>query len=288
MEWWLNVSMVDIGDLLPIAQAAEESGFAGLSLGDHLVFPQTIASPYPYSSDGGVRWSADTHWPDPWVAIAAMASATRRLRFTTGVYVAPLRSPFALAKSLSTLALLSNDRVIGGFGAGWMKEEFDLVGQAFEARGARMDEMIEVMRRLWTGEMVEFHGEHYDFAPVRMSPPPRARIPLYIGGHNPAALRRAVRNEGWIGVHKDMDETAALIGKIRKLEADGGAPGACDVMLNVMRAPPQDVARFAELGVKAVCIPVLALAPGLGQDRARMLEAIRRTGEERLSPQAAR
>ena len=101
-----------------------------------------------------------------------------------------------------------------------------------------------------------------------------------MGGHNPAALRRATRNEGWIGVHKDMDETAGLIGRLRKLEAESGREGACDVMLNVMRAPREDVARFTELGVKAVVLPVLALAPDGAKDQGRLLDAIRRAGED--------
>jgi probable F420-dependent oxidoreductase len=277
MEFWLNVSMADIDHLVPIARAAEASGFAGLSLGDHLVFPQTIASPYPYSADGGVRWSAATHWPDAWVAIAAMAASTSSLRFTTGVYVAPLRDPFAVAKALSTASRLSGGRVSGGFGAGWMKEEFDLVGAAFEARGARMDEQIAIMRRLWTGEMVAFHGRFYDFPPVRMSPAPLEPIPLYIGGHNPAALRRAARNDGWIGVHRDFEETAALIAQVQALRREDPGCGRGMIMINVLRAPPEDIARFAALEVDALVLPALALPAEPGLDG--RLDAIRRAGE---------
>ena len=277
MDRWLNVSMVDIDHLIPVARAAEESGFAGLSMGDHLVFPQQIASPYPYSADGAVKWTAEAHWPDAWVAIAAMAAATRTLRFVTGVYVAPLRDPFALAKAMSTAARFSGDRVIGGFGAGWMREEFALVGAPFEARGARMDELIEVMRRLWTGRMVDFHGRFYDFPPVQMTPPPLRPIPIYVGGHNAAALRRAARNDGWIGVHKTLEETGALIARIRALQQDAPQPRECSIMLNIRRDSAEDVARFAELGVRALVLPALGLPgePGL-QGR---LDAIRRAGD---------
>lgn len=279
MQWWLNLSMVDIDDLIPMAQVAEASGFAGISMGDHLVFPQTIATPYPYSSDGSVKWKATTHWPDPWVAMAAMAATTTRLRFTTGVYVAPLRNPFALAKSMSTVARMSGNRVIGGFGAGWMREEFDLVNEPFDARGARMDELIEVMRRLWTGEMVEYHGKIYDFAPIQMSPAVPDGIPIYVGGHNLAALKRVVRNQGWIGVHRNFEETGALVGKIREL----GEGRRSDIMMNVIRVTEDDVARFVDLQVDAVVLPVLAL-PGSGPGEAR-LDAIRRAAERlALSP----
>jgi alkanesulfonate monooxygenase SsuD/methylene tetrahydromethanopterin reductase-like flavin-dependent oxidoreductase (luciferase family) len=177
LQWWLNLTLVDTDELIPIARAAEESGFFGLSLGDHLVFPETITSVYPYSRDGLVKWTPSTCWPDPWVAIAAMAAATRALRFVTGVHIAPLRHPVPLAKSLSTASRLSGGRVIGGFGAGWMREEFDLMGEPFEGRGARMDEMLEVMGKLWSGEMVEHHGPCFDLPRVRMSPTPHGRPP---------------------------------------------------------------------------------------------------------------
>ena len=277
MEFWLNLTMVDIDELVPLARAAEAAGFAGVSMGDHLVFPQTINSPYPYSPDGRVRWTAQTHWPDAWVAIAALAQATTRLRFTTGVYVAPLRHPVELAKALSTAARMSGDRVVGGFGAGWMQEEFDLVGEPFAARGARLDEMIEVMRRLWTGDMVEHRGPFYSHPAMQMSPAPARPIPLYFGGHNAAALRRAARNQGWIGVHRGFEETEAAIGRLRAAEREVGPGASCAVMINAMRARPEDVARFGELGVDALVLPVLGLG-GEATPQGR-LEAIRRTGE---------
>ena len=261
MEWWLNFSMVDIDRLIPLAKAAEAAGFAGVSIGDHLVFPREMSSPYPYSADGRVKWRPEDPWPDPWVSIAAMATATTTLRFTTGVFILPLRHPVELAKSLGTAARLSGERVIGGFGAGWMREEFDLVGEAFERRGARMDEMIEVLRKLWTGEMVDHHGEFYDLPGVQMSPPPRRQVPIYIGGHNEAALRRAVRCDGWIGVHSSFEVTEPLVAKVRQMrESAGGGPFT--LMLNAFRTTAGDRARFAELGFDAVVLPALGLAPG--------------------------
>src|ERR1700674_3157434 len=102
MEIWLNLAAIDTSELLDIAVAAEECGYTGLAVADHLVHPGTLRSLYPYSETGDVAWKPTTHWPDAWVAIAAMASVTTRLRFTTAVYVAPLRDPFALAKAIGT------------------------------------------------------------------------------------------------------------------------------------------------------------------------------------------
>ena len=278
MELWLNVTLVEIEELVPMARAAEESGFTGMTMGDHLVFPKKITSPYPYSAEGGAKWRPSGHWPDVWVAIAAMATATTTLRFTPGVYIAPLRDPFSLAKSLSTVARLSGDRVIAGLGAGWMKEEFDVMGTAFEARGARMDEMIEVMRLLWTGEMVEFHGRFYDFSENQMGPAPLTPIPIYIGGHSGPALRRAIRNDGWIGVHHKFEETAALIAKLRELQSDAPDQPGRPIMMAAGGLSADDVARFAELGADAVVLSARTLEAEPGpQGR---LDAIRRAGED--------
>lgn len=257
MEYWLNFSMLDIDQLVPLAQVAESFGFAGVSMGDHLIFPRELKSPYPYSKDGSVMWRPEDHWPDCWVAIAAMAASTARLKFTTGVYIMPLREPMALAKALATAAHMSGGRVYGGFGAGWMREEFDYAHERFEGRGARMDEMIEILRKLWTGQMVEHRGDNYDLPGVQMAPAPPP-IPILIGGNNDAALRRAARNDGWIGVHRTFEATEPLAGKVKALRAEAGAAGHFTLMLNAFRTTEEDRVRIAELGFEALVLPVAA------------------------------
>ena len=126
-------------------------------------------------SNGTPLFTAETPWLDPWVQIAAMAAVTTRLRFVTGVYILPLRHPLEVAKTVASAALLSNDRVGLGVGAGWMREEFDVLGREFKARGKRMDEQIEVMRKVWAGGMVE-HQSRPTGGPCPASrPAPRAR-----------------------------------------------------------------------------------------------------------------
>jgi probable F420-dependent oxidoreductase len=282
MEWWLTAGSVDVEHLVPIAAAADEAGFGGIALGDHLVFPETISSPYPYSPDGGVRWMPDTPWPDPWVSFAAMASVTRRLRFTTAVYVAPLRDPFNLAKLTSTASVLSQGRLSCGFGSGWMKEEFDLVGLDFEHRGARFDEMLEVLRRLWSGDMVEFHGRFYDFGPVQMSPPAAdRRIPILLGGNTRRALERAARYDGWIGVHKDPAATAATVERLRALRTSSDERNEPFEIATVVIRGASQAAPLADLGVDRAIIPVLGL--GVGFDLQSRVDAVLRFGEEVIS-----
>src|SRR5439155_1740265 len=152
-----------------------------------------LSTPYPYTPDGSPPFTPGTPWPDPWVLIGAMAAVTTRLRFMTNVYVAPARNPFLVAKQVGTAAVLSGDRVALGVGAGWMREEFEQLGQPFGDRGRRLDEMIEVVRALWRGGMVEHHGEHYDFHRLQMSPVPAAPVPIYCGGQSRRAIERASR-----------------------------------------------------------------------------------------------
>lgn len=200
----------------PVARAADDAGYHAIACSDHVVHLETLRTPYPYTKDGSRRWSAFTPWLDPWVAIASMAAVTERLRFFTNVYVLPMRNPFVVAKAVSTAAALSGNRVSLGVGMGWCEEEFDLLEQPFRARGRRADEMLEMLRELWSGAMVEHHGEHYDFPPLEMSPPVTAPVPIYVGGTSDAALRRAARHDGWIS---DLASTAELGAFRRRIDA---------------------------------------------------------------------
>jgi len=206
-----------------MARTAEDAGFAALGISDHVVHPEKIATPYPYTADGAPRWPPFTEWPDPWVAIAAMAAVTRSVRFFTSIFVLPMRNPFLVAKAIATAATISDDRVALGIGTGWMREEFALMQQPFARRGARMDEMITVLRTLWRGGMVEHHGEFYDFDRLEMTPAPKARVPIYVGGISERALRRAATNgDGWISDLHTSDELRAILGKLSEYRRSSG------------------------------------------------------------------
>lgn len=221
MKFVTSLAFVDAAHLGPIARAADEAGFDFASVSDHVVHPQHLRTPYPYTEDGERRWPAFTAWPDPWVAIAHMAAQTERLRFYTSVFVPAIRSPFQVAKTVGTAAVLSNDRVALGVGAGWSRDEFELMGQPFDGRGKRLDEMLEVLRELWRGGWVEHHGTHYDFDPLEMSPAPAAPIPIFVGGFAPPALRRAARlGDGWISDLHSRAELEVLIPEVLRLRRE--------------------------------------------------------------------
>lgn len=218
-----------------IAAASEAAGFDAVTVSDHVVYPSYLTSKYPYTPDGTPMFSPEEDWPDPWVAIGAMSSVTTTLRFLTNVYVLPLRNPFVVAKAVGTAAHLSRGRVGLGIGAGWMAEEFALLEQPFAKRGRRMDEMIEVIRGLWRGGMVEHHGEFYDFDPVEMRPAPPAPVPIFIGGHSDIAFRRAAAiGDGWLGVYYSVDE---LVSHCQTLERAREDAGTADRPFEIIASP---------------------------------------------------
>ncbi len=252
MKFAASLAFSDPTHYCELARAAEESGWDALVLSDHVVHPEKIETPYPYTADGAPRWQAPAPWPDPWVSVGAMAAVTQRIRFLTGIYVLPLRNPFLVAKAVGTAAVLSGDRVSLGIGVGWMKEEFDLLEQDFRGRGRRADEMIEVLRKLWAGGMVEHHGHFYDFGRLQMSPAPRGRIPIYVGGTSEAALRRVGRvGDGWVS---DLHTAAELKQIVEQLRVYRAEYGRADEPLEVVAACSDafDVdgfRRLEELGV---------------------------------------
>ena len=283
MKYWLNVGFLKIDQLVSVAQAAERLGFEGITLPDHLFFPDQIGSPYPYSVDGAVDWSLDAAWPDCWVAIGAIAQATSRLRFTTSVYVAPMRDVFTLAKAAGTTAILAGGRMSCGLGAGWMREEFDTVGEDFETRGPRFDEMLQVLRLLWSGEMVEFHGDHINFDPLCMRPAAPG-IPILVGGNTKPALRRAAANDGWIGTYTDLDDVTRMIGELKDLRARVNRSGEpFELLVAATPGASRDAEALDQLGVEGMIIPAVALAPPTTTTSGDVIAGLERFAERRMS-----
>jgi probable F420-dependent oxidoreductase len=281
VKYWLNVGFLTPDQLVPVATAAERVGFEGISLPDHLFFPERITSHYPYSADGDISWPIDAPWPDCWVAIAAMAVAVPRLRFTTSVFIAPLRDVFALAKAVGTAVAFAPERVSCGFGAGWMREEFDVVGIDFASRGRRMDEMLDVLPKLWSGDSVEHHGEHIDFGLVVMRPA-AGTIPILVGGNTAPALRRAAQHDGWIGTYDGLGATTAMLTTFHKNRADlGRSDASCEVLLTGGPGIAKDAAALDALAVDGVIVPAVALTTTPGT--AEVIAAVERYADRWLS-----
>ena len=283
MKFWQVVSFSEPEQLIEIARAAEEAGFAGVLLSDHLFFPGKLESRYPYSADGKPMFDGAMPFPEPFVAIAAMAAATARLRFGTMVYILPLRHPLEVAKAVGTAAVLSGGRVLLGTGAGWIREEYAALGVDFASRGRRYDEMIEVLRKAWSGRMVEHRGAHFDLGSFQMSPAPATPVPIAIGGTSDVALRRAARlGDGWIGTGQSPDEALALLAKLALLRrAEDRATTPFEAIVPLTTPPDADtIARLADAGMTATTAwPFLyTLGPGSTMEQKR--DAMLRFGEQ--------
>ncbi|HEX3289110.1 MAG TPA: TIGR03619 family F420-dependent LLM class oxidoreductase [Mycobacterium sp.] len=221
MKFYISIAFRETKEAIEIAKAADDLGYDGVGIPDHVINLETLATPYPYTRDGKRRWEPFTDWPDPWVLVGALAQATTRLKFVTTVYIPAMRDPYSVAKAVGTAAYLADGRVELGIGVGWCEEEFTLMGQRFHRRGKRTDEMLELFRALWAPGWTEFDGEFYQTPRLEMEPTP-PRIPIYIGGLSDIALRRAARNDGWIGDLISTDRAIASVERIREMRTEKG------------------------------------------------------------------
>ena len=222
MQYGLSIAFSQPDEYCALAKAAEERGFSWVTLPDHLFYPKTMSVPYPYTEDGKPRFTDTDPFCDPWTAVTAMAQHTSTIQFYTNIYILPARNAIHAAKELATTSVFAGGRIALGVGMGWMPEEFAAAGQPFKARGKHADEMLEVMKKLWTGEYVEHHGEYYEFAPLRMLPKPPRPIPVLIGGFSEPAMKRAARHDGWIADLHTSDELKGLLAKVLALRAEAG------------------------------------------------------------------
>jgi probable F420-dependent oxidoreductase len=219
MQFWLPLMFEPPEQSAAIARLAEEVGFEGLCLADHLVLPDGYRSVHP---SGGNAFVYSTSFLDPFVLIGHMATATTRLRFMSFVYLVALRDPMSVAKQVGTAAILSGNRVVFGVGVGWLREEFEALGIEWSTRGRRADEALAVIRDFWADGTAHGDGPHFRFPESSMQPVPPAGIPILAGGQSDAALRRAVRNDGWLGMGYPLAEVLRLLARLRALRDEAG------------------------------------------------------------------
>jgi probable F420-dependent oxidoreductase len=211
---------------VPMAKAAEEAGFDTIAVPDSVFFPEKVTAEYPYSADGSRFWAPETPFLDPFVAISAMAAVTERIRFVTNVVKLPIRDPLLVSKQLASMAALSNNRMSIGVGLSWIPQEFEWTHTDMRTRGKRADEMIEIIKLVCAGngpEWVEYHGRHYDFDRLMISPAPDEPMPVYVGGLSEPGFRRAARlGDGWISVQNTEAEITNACTELARYRAEYG------------------------------------------------------------------
>ena len=217
MQFWSGTAFMKTSEIVPVARMFDEAGYDGMVCSDHMIYPRELSSPYPDSPSGKPPWPPETAWPDCWVQIGAMAAVTSRLRFSNAVYIAPARPLLEVAKQVASASVLSGGRVSLAAGVGWMREEYELMGQDFTTRGKRLDEMIPALRALWRGGWVSWSGEYYQVPEMMIEPHPEAPVPIHCGGESDAALRRAARLcDGWVGYAYTWDDAIPYVQKLNR------------------------------------------------------------------------
>jgi alkanesulfonate monooxygenase SsuD/methylene tetrahydromethanopterin reductase-like flavin-dependent oxidoreductase (luciferase family) len=279
MRFGFHLFMVDPAEFLDIARTADEWGWDNIEVADAPFFPEVTSAPYPYTPDGNRFWPLDLPVLDPWVAVTAMATVTKRIRFVTSVLRLAIRQPLLEAKTLCSVAAMSNDRVALGVGLAWMPEEFKWLNQDMKTRGAR-----------------QFHGKYYDFERLTMAPVPKKRIPIYVGGTSKPALRRAARyGDGWLGIIHPMEEIKGLVAELNALRREfGRGEEPFDIILDCPDAQTvDDIRRLEDLGITDLKVtpwtqPGIQADVGVSAMREQpplgaKLEAIKRYAEETIS-----
>ncbi|WP_433227623.1 TIGR03619 family F420-dependent LLM class oxidoreductase [Actinomadura formosensis] len=253
MRFTYAEAMTDPSFYAPLARAAEDAGYASMSIADSLVYPKESDSAYPYTQDGGREFLEDKPFIEPFTLIAALGAVTARIRFTPFVLKLPVRPPVLVAKQATSVAALTNGRLGLGVGISPWPEDFQVMGVPWERRGKRMDEAIDIVRGLSTGEYFEFHGEFFDVPAIKMTP--AHPFPILVGGHSEPALRRAVvRGDGWMHAGGgDLDALLTRLNNIREQEGKAAAPFEVHV-ISMDAYTPDGVKRLADKGVTDVIV----------------------------------
>jgi probable F420-dependent oxidoreductase len=238
------------------AQAAEEAGFESVWLPEHLVFPVEMKGS-PHAGDEHPPIPSNTPAFDALMSLAAIAAVTEKVRLGTNVYNIGLRHPFVTARAIATLDVISRGRVEFGIGASWLQEEWEVTGLDFSTRGRRVDEAIDICRRLWTDDVVEHHGEFFDFAPVMFNPKPvqQPQPSLLIGGDGAAAKRRAALvGDGWLPMNHSLAELPGALAEINAKRADAGREGTTTLTVGGSIDTVADVDRYRDADVHRVLV----------------------------------
>ncbi len=237
-----------------LARAAEERGFESLFLPEHTHIPVERRSPFPM---GGELPQEYYHDSDPFISLMAAAMVTRNLRLGTGISLITEHDPIVLGKTVATLDMLSNGRVILGVGAGWNEEEMSNHGTPPKRRWKVLRERVEAMRLMWEQEKPEYHGEFVNFDPIHFYPKPIQKpLPVLVGAHGYKGLRRVVRYaNGWMPVEAAVRDVKKEISNLRNLaEQNGRAPDSFDVTMTLARADPKSLDAHREAGVNRVLL----------------------------------
>jgi probable F420-dependent oxidoreductase len=263
----VNVGVPNAQAMVGMAQLAEGLGFESVWTFEHVIVPEEYESKYPYSPDGKMGATPETHFVDPLIALSAVATQTKTIRLGTGVNILSQANPLYVAKQAASLDFVSNGRFELGVGIGWLREEFRAAGTPYERRGARFDDYVQAMRKVWSGETVEHQSEFLDWTGFKSYPVPiQNPFPVVIGGAKGKAFERTARHgNGWFAPTGSAEQLAPLIRQLDQACKDVGRNRA-EIAITAMWFPNasdlSDVERYTDMGVSRLIVPVPALGKG--------------------------
>jgi len=261
----INVGVRDAERVVALARKAEEVGVESVWTFEHVIVPIDYDSKYPYSPQGKMAASPETPFVDPLIALSFVAGATRTLRLGTGVNILPQTNPLLLAKQAASIDFVSGGRMMLGVGTGWLKEEYEALGTPFERRGARFDDYVTAMKKVWSGEVVEHEGEFLKWHGFKSYPVPlqKPHLPLIIGGTTGKALRRVARHgDGWFAPSAGTAALEPQLAQLRKTATElGRKPESIEItaMWPFALEGVASIPRYEELGVSRLVVPVQLL-----------------------------
>lgn len=223
MNFSYQVGMCEADHYLPLARAAEAAGYTGITVPDSICYPQQASSRYPYNRDGSREFLESVPFVESLVAVAAMAAVTQHIEFATFVYKLAVRQAPVVAKQVQGIQALSGNRFLFGVGISPWEEDFAICDVPWEQRGLRLDEQIDILRGLETGDFFSYEGEIHRMPANKMCPVPSRATPILIGGHAEPALRRAARRgDGWMCAGADLARLGAYLARIEQLREEYG------------------------------------------------------------------
>lgn len=263
----VNVAVPHVEAMVGLATLAERLGFESVWTFEHVIVPLDYHSKYPYSPTGKMGATPETNFVDPLIALTTVAAHTSTLRLGTGVNILSQANPLYLAKQAASLDFVSKGRFMLGVGIGWLEEEFRAIGVPFERRGARFDDYVQAMRKVWSGEVVEHRSDFIEWSGFKSHPRPiQDPFPVVIGGSKGKAFERTARyGNGWFAPTASPQQLAPLLAELDRACADVGRDRS-EIEVSAMWFPnPEDlgdVKRYADLGVGRLIVPVQALGQG--------------------------
>jgi probable F420-dependent oxidoreductase len=268
-------------DVAFMARTAEQLGFESFWCAEHPFIPVHTTSRFPGSDDGIIPESY-SHFIDPFVALARASGVTTRMKLGTGIVLVPERHPLLLAKEISTLDLFSGGRFLFGIGAGWLREETQIMGGDFDHRWSQVRESVLAMKQLWTKLEAEFHGKYYDFPPVKSYPKPvqKPHPPVILGGHAKNVLERVVAwGDGWLPNRTTPEKLAESRATLDRLAKGAGRdPAAITISVHGQPADRDLIRRFHDAGATRVIVrpPTVKTESEMGTELTRIAEAVLR------------